>query len=284
MFRTASSLTWMAMVAGVAWSAFGQDLADNVRVNGNPAKGVIAKPGTSLKARRVGHVLVLNEVFLNGTGPFRMMIDTGNASSLIRPEVARRLKARAAYAVEQVTTAGVRRLPVVVLDEVRAGEITDRAVEAMIGDVRLDGLDGVLGQSWLVRHDYLLDYRNSRVVIDGAPTPGGLRMTLRSADGRPSLAADVDGRHADLVLDSGAPSLVLFESNVRVRHTATLRTNGDSAGAEEGSVRIVLAGDRERQLSIVRVNFNQPAPGLLPASAFAAVYVSNREGFAKLTW
>ena len=46
-----------------------------------------------LKAARVGHVLVLNDVFLNRMGPFRMAIDTGNSSSLIRPEVAQRLGA-----------------------------------------------------------------------------------------------------------------------------------------------------------------------------------------------
>ena len=148
--------------------------------------GLMAQTPVFLKAECVGHVLALKDVFLNGTGPFRMMIDTGNASSLIRPEVTRRLRVRTAYAVDQVTTAGVRRLPVVVLDQVTTGALTERAVEAIVGDVRLDGIDGVLGQSWLLRHDYLLDYRNHRVVIDGVPPEHGLSVALHSADGRPS--------------------------------------------------------------------------------------------------
>src|SRR5512140_2494429 len=104
-----------------------------------------AQTAVILKAARIGHVLVLKDVSLNGTGPFKMMVDTGNSSSLIRPETARRLGLRPVYEVDQVTTAGVRRLPVAIVDRVTTGFLTERAVEAMIGDVRLEGVDGVLG-------------------------------------------------------------------------------------------------------------------------------------------
>jgi predicted aspartyl protease len=87
-----------------------------------------------------------------------MLIDPGNASSTVRPEIARRLNLKAAYAVDQASVGGVRRVAVAILDEVRAGSVSDRSVEAMIGDVFQADVDGVLGQSWLVRHDYLLDY------------------------------------------------------------------------------------------------------------------------------
>ena len=52
----------------------------------------------ALKADRVAHVLVLKDVYLNGQGPFRMMIDTGAASCLVRPAIARRLGLRPVYA------------------------------------------------------------------------------------------------------------------------------------------------------------------------------------------
>ncbi len=244
--------------------------------------GLMAQTPVSLKAARVGHVLVLNDVFLNGAGPFRMGIDTGNASSLIRPEAARRLRARAAYAVDQATAAGVRRMPVVVLDQVTTGALTERAVEAIVGDVRLKGVDGVLGQSWLVRHDYLLDYRNHRVVIDGVPPERALSVALHSADGRPSVGAVVDGEHTEMILDSGASAVVLFKCAGHARQPATLLTNGDSVGAGETSAKIALPGDRERNMRAVCVNSLQRAPGLLPASAFSAVFVSNRDGFLRL--
>ena len=245
--------------------------------------GLMARTPVLLKAARVGHVLVLNDVFLNRMGPFRMAIDTGNSSSLIRPEVAQRLVARASYAVDQVTAAGVRRVPVAVLDQVTTGGLTELAVEAMVADVRLDGVDGVLGQSWLLRHDYLLDYQNHRVVIDGIPPERGLNLALHSADGRPSLSARVAGEPAELVLDSGAPAVVLFQCSGRAMQQATLATNSGSIGAAETSTRIALPGDRERHMRAVCVNSLQRGPSLLPASVFASVFVSNREGLVRVT-
>lgn len=243
----------------------------------------MAQTTVSLKAARVGHALVLNDVFLNGTGPYRMVIDTGNASSLIRPEVARRLGARASYAVEQVTAAGVRRVPVMVLDQVTTGGLTERAVEAMVADVRLDGADGVLGQSWLIRHDYLLDYRRRQVVLDGVPPESGLSVPLRSIDGRPLVPAKVEGERVELVLDSGAPTVVLFQCHGRAGRRATLVTNGDSVGVRETSIRMTLPGDQERHMSAVCVNSSQPGAGLLPASAFSAVFVSNHSALVRFT-
>ena len=235
-----------------------------------------------LTATRVGHVLVLEDVYLNGIGPFRMMIDTGNSSSLIRPETAHQLGVRPAYSVDQVTSAGVRRVPATIIDRVTTGALNERAVEAMIGDVRLEGLDGVLGQSWLVRHDYLLDHRHGRVVIDGVPPERGLSLALHSADGRPLLTAKVDGRALELVLDSGTPVVVLFQCAGAASQQTTLLANGGSVGAGETSARIAFPGERERHMRAMCVDSFEPTPGLLPASSFSEVFVSNRDGFVRL--
>jgi predicted aspartyl protease len=119
----------------VALSAAAQDLA--------------VRTGVLLKTSVAGHALVLNDVFLNGAGPFRMLIDTGNASSIVRPQVARRLNLKPAYSVDQASVAGVRRVPMAILDEVRAGSVSDRSVEAIIGDVFQAGVDGVLAKAGL---------------------------------------------------------------------------------------------------------------------------------------
>jgi len=60
-----------------------------------------------------------------------MLLDTGNATSIVRPGVAHRLNLKVAYAVEQATAARARRAPVAILEEVRAGAIVDRSVEAI---------------------------------------------------------------------------------------------------------------------------------------------------------
>jgi hypothetical protein len=212
-----------------------------------------------------------------------MAIDTGNASSLIRPEVARRLQARAVYAVEQVTAAGVRRLPVVLLDRVTTGALTERAVEAMIGDVQLGAVDGVLGQSWLARHDYLLNYRKNFLALDEDPSNRSLTIALQSADGRPSFFAKVDGRYAELILDSGTSTVVLFDCTPRPRLKATLLTNGGSTDGGETTTRIALPGAGEWKMHAVCARSTEHMPGLLPASAFSAVFVSNRDGYIRLT-
>jgi predicted aspartyl protease len=237
----------------------------------------------SLQAVRVGHLLVLSDVFLNGAGPFRMAIDTGNASSLIRPEVARRIEARAVYAVEQLTAPGVRRLPVVLLDRVTTGALTERTVEALVGDVRPDAMDGVLGQSWLVRHDYLLDYRKNLVVLDERPSGRGSVIALHSVDGRPLLSAKADGRPTELILDSGTSTVVLFDCIPQARPKAALLTNGGSARAGEATTRIALPGERDRDVQAVCVSVPEHMPGLLPASAFSTVFVSNRDGYVRLS-
>ena len=100
---------------------------------------VLAAAEISLKADRMEHVLVLKQVYLNDQGPFRMMIDTGAASCLIRPTIAKQLRLRPVYAVQQDTVAGLKRVPVVILDKLRVGPAGDQAVEAMVTDVEFPG-------------------------------------------------------------------------------------------------------------------------------------------------
>lgn len=234
----------------------------------------------ALRADRVAHVLVLKEVYLNGQGPFHMVIDTGAAACLIRPAVAKKLGLRPVYAVEHVTVAGVKPVPTAILDDVRVGPVVDQGVEVMMTDVKLPDVDGVLGQSWLARHDYLLDYRGRRLVLDGSDPGRGVREPLRSSDGRPQIVAEVDGRRQDLVLDSGAPVLVLFGRSPLVSPT-TLVTNGGSVEANTGRARITIGATYTRLMPTVEVNAS-PTPGLLPAAAFASVYISNRDGVVVL--
>jgi gag-polyprotein putative aspartyl protease len=163
----------------------------------------------NLEFTRQGHAIILKDVFLNHQGPYRMVVDTGNASSLVRPEVARRLRLTPAYAVERVTEAGTHLVPAAILDEVRTGSVSQPAVEVMIDRVPLPGADGVLGQSWLIRHDYLLDYAARRLVLDAEAPRTGNRYGLRNVEGRPAIAAQVNGSRRELVLDSGAELMVL---------------------------------------------------------------------------
>jgi predicted aspartyl protease len=230
-----------------------------------------------VRAERMAHLLVLPEVYVNGAGPFRMMIDTGNASSLIRPSLARKLGVRPAGSLEHATASGCRLVPAALLDEVRIGNVIEKMVEVMIADVQLSGVDGVLGQSWLIRHDYLLDYQNHRLVLDGPQPSEGVRAHLRSSDGRPAILTEVDGRREELIVDSGAQLLVLFERSPRASQ-ALLLTNSHAVQAGTGSVKVAIGESYRRSMPAARVNASVAGSGLLPAGIFRSVYVSNREG------
>jgi predicted aspartyl protease len=234
-----------------------------------------------LEAKRISHLLVLNKVYLNGQGCFRMMIDTGATTCLLRPAVANRLGLRAIYAVEHETPSGVKRVPAAILDEVRIGSASDGGVEVMLTDVDLPGLDGVLGQSWLVRYDYLLDYHDRRLVLNAPAPVRGVKMALCSSDGRPRIYAEVNGRRQELVVDSGASDLILFGQSPRGSQV-TLFTNGGSIAAGVGSVRVTIGDSYSKVMTAARVVASM-RPGLLPAGAFRSVHVSNRDGFVVLT-
>lgn len=237
---------------------------------------IFAAPETVLQADRVADLLILNQVYINNQGPFRMMIDTGNASSVVCQDAANRLGLRAVYAVQVDTVAGAKTVASAILDEVRIGPLRDDGVEAMIMDLKFAGVDGVLGQSWLARHDYMLDYRRRRLVVDIAAPPAGIRTALRSADGRPAVSAEVNGRRQDLVVDSGTSVLVLFVRMPSIR-PARLVTNVGSVEAGIGTAGVAIGASYNRRLKTAEVNAS-PQPGLLPVAAFRSVYISNRDG------
>lgn len=244
--------------------------------------GVASGSEITLPASRRAHVLILHEVYLNGAGPFRMMVDTGNSSSLVRPALAQKLAIRPTGTVEQVTPVGTRRLPVALLREVRAGAAVDFDIEVMIGEPKL-AVDGVLGQSWLVRHDYTIDFHHKRLVLDGAGPEGGIRLPLRSTDGVPQVAGEIDGSRREMVLDSGSPSLVLFGAK-RLPLTESLAGHTGSAAAAVGSATVSFPGTTSRRVPAIRVDAPGNSPALLGLSAFASVHVSNREGFVVLLY
>ncbi len=239
------------------------------------ATALPAEQETVLKATRSAHMLVLTDVHLNGSGPFRMMVDTGDASSMIRPAIAQRIGLRPAYRVEQVTPSGSRLVPAGVLNVVRVGAVSDKGVEAMIADVRLPEVDGVLGQSWLMRHDYLLDYRGRRLVLDGSPPEHGMRVALRCVDGRLLIPVDLDGIRSEVALDSGAPAVVIFARSHSTPATMLL-TNAGATPAESGTVRVSVQENRRRTMPVVRISCPETTPALFPTCLFSAVYVSSR--------
>jgi hypothetical protein len=98
------------------------------------------------------------------------------------------------------------------------------------------------------------------------------------------VVGSIEGSPRELVVDSGASALVLYERpTIDGGLTTQLEANGGAVGAQACTVHLSLSGARERLLNAVRIDLHGLGPSLLPASTFASVFVSNREGFVEFS-
>lgn len=226
----------------------------------------------------IAYVPVIEGVYLNGRGPYRFLVDTGAESSVVSPDVARASGLTAAYRVEVMTVTGSRLVPAAEATISVSG--SDHRVEVLLYEPPLTGVQGVLGQNFLARSSYLIDYRNRRVVI-GESAVEGVRLPLRFSAGRPVVDTKPLG---ELVLDSGASNLVLFSSPdcVELQGPGILWTTQGRQKVSTGRLKSLRVGDARLSNLTVALAGARSSGGLLPASLFASVYVNNREGYAVL--
>jgi Predicted aspartyl protease len=160
---------------------------------------------------------IVVDVRVNGLGPFRFILDTGAARSIVSDDLARELRAPVVAKSEVVTSAGTDMRLVVRLGSLAlASSRVDGLLAPVIPGDRLLQLGprvrGLLGQDFLSAFNYTLDYRRARLtwdeplgcagpnVVPMVPAEGRFVMALRSESGTPLR----------LVPDSGAEVAVLF--------------------------------------------------------------------------
>ena len=119
-------------------------------------------------------------------------------------------------------------------------------------------------------------------MLDGAASATGIRVPLRSAERAPGSGGGDRRPSAGDGGGFGAPAVVLYEKPGAGGGVATeLFANGGRTRALRGTVRLSFADEPGRAVEAVRVDVSGLGPGLLPAAAFASVFVSNREGFVE---
>jgi len=193
-----------------------------------PHTAAAAGPAVPLTIDARGGIVV--SVSVDGTGPFRFLLDTGSSRSIVADSLAHDLRAPVVAKSEVVTTTGsdmrlVVRLASVALAGARvagvlAPVLPDAQLAAAGPDVR-----GVLGQDFLSAFNYTLDYRRRHLTWDEPLTcdsPSAVRMVR--GDGRFVMAlADEHGAPLRLVPDSGADQPVLFRRERPAIRTSTIR-------------------------------------------------------------
>ena len=248
---------------------------------------------------------VIVPVTVNGSGPYDFMLDTGTTITTVDRELGRELALQplgqgTAMTLTQRTPATLAVARLMVL-----GPLAEQNVEVMIRD--LSGLRrmaptarGVLGQNALNHADFLLDYRHKWVEFDMdgelARSLKGHHVPLRRAalDGNPQFAnlavraniADHGERVLDVLLDSGAASMVLFGGIERQGMELAQGFVADTAGrqmlADVRNIQLAIDGNaREVTTSVLAFKgAGKDIDGLLPTSIFSRIYISNRGGFA----
>jgi hypothetical protein len=145
-----------------------------------------------------------------------------------------------------------------------------------------EGIQGVLGQSFVARFPSLIDYRSRRVWFGAEAVARAAGLPVRVAAewvrDRAVLPVRVGAREYRMVLDSGSADLVLRCSGECPRLTGSEEAQ---ARSNTGDRRVVRGWLREAEVGSLRIA--QPAvallpgagedDGMMPARWFSAVYM-----------
>jgi len=241
---------------------------------------------------RSGYAFV--DATINGRGPFRMLIDTGAYSCMLTPDAARRAGLSLDHRTILTTLTGEKTVPGALHNLVQAGTNSESDVDILVTELaqlrQLDGkVDGVLGQSFLSRSAYLLDYHMKRLWLgdEAIAQAGRLPIAVASArsHGRTMLPVVLapGGAPWRLTLDSGASHVVIACGD---------RCPG-ARGVQEGVLLTSYVGERTVPVGTLRyveiggvrmppaeaVLVDSPAldggdDGVLPTNWFSAVYAN----------
>jgi predicted aspartyl protease len=266
----------------------------------------MARPPIECKFLRGNLILV--PVLVDGVGPYDFLLDTGTNTSLVHGEFARQLGLRPVDRVEIVGVAGGRILPRSLVSRVEVGDAAASNIEMLWSDLgHLRTLApqarGILGQNFLSRFDYAIDYRAGRVEFGSQcvvrPEPRGQQFAFDLIEGRMVVDVPVSGaanRPLRFVLDAGATHAVLFGDAARrfARRaadesppSAQLTTDFGSKEVTLGRIDRLLIGRDRISLPVAllptsNADAGRAEDGLLPLGIFRSVYVNNRAGYVIL--
>ena len=263
----------------------------------NPGDAMVL--GNSILIKN-GYVFV--DAVINGHGPYRMLIDTGTTTTLLAPDAAKEAGLAYDHRVVLSSLSSEKPLPATSTAELRVGATIAAGVEIVATPVtRLRKVDrkarGVLGQNFLGRSAYLIDYARKKLWLGGEATRRSdelpLVLSARQVHGRTILPVTLQaGRPSwQLTLDSGA-------SNLLVKCTKRCPAIADSHSTEQVMTlvgeRSVLSGTlMQAEVAGARISLvhallvgtevsDGQDDGVIPSQWFSAVYVDGDSGLVRL--
>jgi hypothetical protein len=237
--------------------------------------------GDELSLRVVEGRPVVDGVFVNGAGPYRFLVDTGATMNHLDAGLARKAGLRATFRTELTSSMATVVVPgngglSVSVGETRADEQSFLfagmdAVHGLSSDIQ-----GILGQAFLSRFDYLIDLRGRRLAF-GKRDAAGKKTAFQTLRGRTLVTTSL----GDLILDSGTGQLVLFREARASDGQSYMRTLTGSGLVGLTQSRLAINGQNvwTGQAVAIPKREDSEVAGLLPIRLFRSVYVCNSEGY-----
>jgi hypothetical protein len=266
-----------------------------------PSTAFAASNQVELTLEKPGAITI--PVTINGQGPFVFMLDTGSNRSIVSSALAARLALPVVAKAAMVTSTGRQDYSIVRIDRVVIGDAASLAVLASLvpaSKLRAAAarIDGVVGQDFLSRFNYTLDYRTRRLSWAAASPSDDrdVRLPIVKQEGRFLVELPHGDRTLRLVPDSAAEIFVIFERNgvAPVALAPAARRERDQLVSVTGmtDIRVMLLPrlqvgsaiiGRQPALLVPRNEPDAPAgDGLLPLHLFSSASFNCSEGYIVL--
>jgi predicted aspartyl protease len=249
-----------------------------------------------VSADRPGEVIV--PVMLGTHGPYRFLLDTGSTHTAIRSPLRKTLGAAAVAQTVLKTSVGsvsclVVQLPALAVGAALVEGLAVTVLPDAAATVLGQGVDGIVGQDFLSKFNYTVDYRRSLLIWnDTQDGDDGFRLKLIRSGERYLVElpqGDVNQAPVRLVPDSGADVIVLFghtnamklATTIHSRHVGLSSLAGGGTGLPATvALRVGTTMLRQEPAVVVQEEASgEDGDGLLPLHAFRSVSFNNRDGY-----
>jgi len=258
---------------------------------------------SSVRFRQVQGYLMIIPVSINGAGPFDFIFDTGASATIIDREIARQLSLPSANAGSIKSGAATKLVTCCRLGILAVGARSVENLTAPCAELReihsiSPRIRGVLGQDFLSRFNYILNYRDQRIEFEEngefENSLLGTRVHVGRDRGRVIIAVQPSPPRKQacaFVLDSGAARMVLFKSalgtfEVVMDHGRDRFAYGSTVLGKQliatGRLQGIRVGDEslgDVPVSIIEAREameGRREDGLLPTSLFRSIYFNNK--------